>query len=150
MRETGSGERDRERDGGRELVSWCFEPNQPQRRKRKIWTEAYFSSCPYELIVVLKAKMSLDICLVPALRFIYLLYMTKFDFFFHLACIPRGFTFTWWGCYCLCLWHKPTELVHSFVIGSCVCFCLYGPFNHILFHLSYCVFSSLISACWSF
>ena len=23
-------------------------------------------------------------------------------------------TFTWWGCYGLCLWHKPTELAHSF------------------------------------
>ena len=23
-------------------------------------------------------------------------------------------TFTWWGCYGLCFWHKPTELAHSF------------------------------------
>ena len=26
----------------------------------------------------------------------------------------RGLTFTWWGCYGLCLTHKPTELAHSF------------------------------------
>ena len=27
---------------------------------------------------------------------------------------PWGLTFSWWGCYGLCLWHKPTELAHSF------------------------------------
>ena len=27
---------------------------------------------------------------------------------------PRGLTFTWWGCYGICLRHKPTELAHSF------------------------------------
>ena len=26
----------------------------------------------------------------------------------------RGLTFTWWGCYGLCPWHKPTGLAHSF------------------------------------
>ena len=31
-------------------------------------------------------------------------------------------------------WHKPTELAHSFFFCSCVCFCLYGPFNCISFH----------------
>ena len=25
----------------------------------------------------------------------------------------RRLTFTWWGCYGLCLWHKPTELARS-------------------------------------
>ena len=40
-----------------------------------------------------------------------------------------GLTFTWWGCYGLCLRHKLTELAHSFL----VCFCLYGPFNCISF-----------------
>ena len=40
-------------------------------------------------------------------------------------------TFTWWGCYGLSFWHKPTELAHSFLFISCVCFCLYGPFNCI-------------------
>ena len=34
----------------------------------------------------------------------------------------------------LCLWHKPTELAHSFLFCSCFYFCLYGPFNCILFH----------------
>ena len=29
------------------------------------------------------------------------------------------------------VWHKPTELSHSFLFCSCVCFCLYGPFNCI-------------------
>ena len=29
---------------------------------------------------------------------------------------------------------KPTELVHSSLFRSCVSFCLYGPFNCILFH----------------
>ena len=47
---------------------------------------------------------------------------------------PHGFTFTWWGCSCLCLWHKPTELAHSFLFCSCVCFCLYGTFNCVSFH----------------
>ena len=30
---------------------------------------------------------------------------------------PSGVTFTWWGCYSLCLRHKPTELAHSFCSG---------------------------------
>ena len=47
---------------------------------------------------------------------------------------PCGLTFTWWGCCSLCLWHKPTELSHTFFFCSCVCFCLYGPFNCISFH----------------
>ena len=46
---------------------------------------------------------------------------------------PRGLTFTWWGCYDLCLWNKPTELAHYFLFCSCVCFCLYGPFNYFFF-----------------
>ena len=29
---------------------------------------------------------------------------------------------------------KPTELAHSCLFCSCVCFCLYGPFNCISFH----------------
>ena len=29
---------------------------------------------------------------------------------------------------------KPTELAHSFLFCSCVCFCLYGPFDCISFH----------------
>ena len=36
--------------------------------------------------------------------------------------------------YDLCLWHKPTELAHSFLLCSCVYFCLYGTFNCISFH----------------
>ena len=47
---------------------------------------------------------------------------------------PRWLTFTWWGCCGLCQRHKPTELAHSFLFCSCVCFCLYGPFNCISFH----------------
>ena len=47
---------------------------------------------------------------------------------------PHGLSFTWYGSWGLCLWHKPTELVHSFSFCSCVCFCLYGPFNCISFH----------------
>ena len=47
---------------------------------------------------------------------------------------PRGLTFTWWGCYVLCFWHKPTELAHSFLFCSCVYFCLNCPFNCISFH----------------
>ena len=47
---------------------------------------------------------------------------------------PRGLTFTWWGCCGLCVRHKPTELAHSFLFCSCVCFCLYDPFNCISFH----------------
>ena len=47
---------------------------------------------------------------------------------------PGGFTFTWWGCYGLCLWHKPTELAHSFLLRSCIYFCLYSPFDCISCH----------------
>ena len=32
------------------------------------------------------------------------------------------------------VWHKPPELAHSFLVCSCVYFCLYGPFNCISFH----------------
>ena len=47
---------------------------------------------------------------------------------------PHGLTFTWWGCCSLCLWHKLTELAHSFLFCSCVYFCLYDPFKCISFH----------------
>ena len=47
---------------------------------------------------------------------------------------PHGLTFTWWGCYSLCLWHKPTEPALSFLFCSCIYFCRYGPFNCISFH----------------
>ena len=55
-------------------------------------------------------------------------------------------------------WHKPTELAHSFLIRSCVCFSLYGPVNCISVHkfsrqlsvFSLC-FSGLIALLyWSF
>ena len=49
----------------------------------------------------------------------------------------HGLAFTWWGCCRLGLWHqhhhKPTELAHSFLVCSCVCFGLYIPFNCISF-----------------
>ena len=32
-----------------------------------------------------------------------------------LFCGPHGLTFTWWGRFGLCFWHKPTELAHSFL-----------------------------------
>ena len=44
---------------------------------------------------------------------------------------PHGLTFTWWGC---CQRHKPAELAHSFLFCSCVCFCVYSPFNCISLH----------------
>ena len=47
---------------------------------------------------------------------------------------PHGLTFTWRGCCGLCLWHKPAQLAHSFLFSSCVCFCLYGPFNCFSFY----------------
>ena len=47
---------------------------------------------------------------------------------------PCGLTFMWWGCYGLCLWHKPTELAYSFLFCSCIFFFLYDPFNCISFH----------------
>ena len=31
------------------------------------------------------------------------------------------------------VWHKLTDLAHSFLFCSCVCFCLYGPFSCISF-----------------
>ena len=51
-----------------------------------------------------------------------------------LSASAHGLTFTWWGCCGLCLWHKPTELVHSFIFCSCVSFCLYGSFKCISLH----------------
>ena len=50
-----------------------------------------------------------------------------------LSC-PRGLTVTWWGCYGLCFWHKPTELAYSFLFCYCVYICLCGPFNCMSFH----------------
>ena len=35
------------------------------------------------------------------------------------------------------VWHKPTELAHSFLFCSCVCLCFDGPFNCISFHKFY-------------
>ena len=34
----------------------------------------------------------------------------------------------------ICVWHKPTELAHSFLFCSCVYSCLYDPLNCISFH----------------
>ena len=55
------------------------------------------------------------------------------------------------------VWHKPTELAHSFLFCSCVYFCLYGHFNFISFHefsRQLSVFSlcpcGLSSGFWSF
>ena len=45
---------------------------------------------------------------------------------------PRGLTFSWWGSHGLC--HRPTKLAQSFLLCSCVCFCLYGPFDSVSFH----------------
>ena len=47
---------------------------------------------------------------------------------------PRGLTFTWWRCCRLCLWHKLTELAHSFLLCSRVFFCLCGLFYGISLH----------------
>ena len=55
---------------------------------------------------------------------------------------PRGLAFMRWGCCCLCLWHKSTEIAHSFLLCSCVSVCLYSPFNCI----SFCKFSRQPSA----
>ena len=45
-----------------------------------------------------------------------LCYVNVFLLIIHLSSYPspRGFAFTWWGCYGLCPRHKPTELAHSF------------------------------------
>ena len=32
------------------------------------------------------------------------------------------------------VWHKPTQLAHSFLLCTCVYFCLYDPFHCISFH----------------
>ena len=55
---------------------------------------------------------------------------------------PCGLTFTWWGCWGLCFWHRPTKLAHSFLFCSCVCFCLYGP---CIFHFINSLNNSLLS-----
>ena len=43
-----------------------------------------------------------------------LLLLIFFFFFFFFFFCPRRLTFSWWGCYCLSLRHKPRELAHSF------------------------------------
>ena len=59
-------------------------------------------------------------------------------------------TFMWWGCYGLCHRHKLTKLAHSFLFCSCVCFCLYGPFNSISLHkFSRQLFAFLALFFWS-
>ena len=68
---------------------------------------------------------------------------------------PRRLTFTWWGCCGLYLWYKATELAHTSLFWSCVCFCLYGLFNSISFHkfsrqLSHSVLLVLFLPYWSF
>ena len=51
---------------------------------------------------------------------------------------------------------KPTELAHFFLFCSCVCFCLYGPFNCISFHKfsrqlsAFSVLPVLFRPYWSF
>ena len=50
------------------------------------------------------------------------------------VCGLHRLTFMWWRCCSLCLWYKPVKLAHSFPFCSCVCFCLYSPFNCISFH----------------
>ena len=66
------------------------------------------------------------------------------------VCGPCGLTFTWWGCFSLCLWHKPAQLAHSFSFCSCVCFHLYGPFNCISFHKFSWQLCFLIVLFWSY
>ena len=61
---------------------------------------------------------------------------------------PRGLTITWWGCCGLCQRHKPAERAHSFLLCSCVFFCLYGPFNCISFY-KFCRRISAFSLCSS-
>ena len=36
------------------------------------------------------------------------------------AVCPRGLPFSWWGCYGLCLKHKPIEFAHSFILFLCL------------------------------
>ena len=61
--------------------------------------------------------------------------------------VPHRLTFSWWGCYGLCLRHKPTELAHS-LFWCCICVCLYGPFTRISFHKFSWQFSA-VSLCFS-
>ena len=47
------------------------------------------------------------------LLLIFFFFFFCFFFFFFFFC-PRRLTFSWWGCYCLSLRHKPRELANSF------------------------------------
>ena len=70
---------------------------------------------------------------------------------------PRELTFSWWGCYALCLSHKPTELAHSiysvlvsvsvFMALSTVFHSINSPDN---FPLSHSVLLVLFLPYWSF
>ena len=70
---------------------------------------------------------------------------------------PRGLTFTWWGCYGLCVQRKPTELVHSVLFCSCVYFSLMA-LSTIFYSinapnsspLSHSVHTALFLSHWSF
>ena len=48
--------------------------------------------------------------------------------------VPTGSLSRGGACWGWCFWHKPTEIAHSFLFCSYVCFCLYGSFNCISFH----------------
>ena len=87
--------------------------------------------------------------------FFFILIDDRFLFFPHED--PRWLTFSWWESYGLCRRHKPTELAHSFLFCSCVCFCLYGPFRCMSFHkfsrqspFSHSVLLVLPPSYWSF
>ena len=57
---------------------------------------------------------------------------------------PRGLTFTWWGCYGLCLWHNQPNLptpfysvlvsISAFVALSTVFYSINSPHNSPLSH----------------
>ena len=67
---------------------------------------------------------------------------------------PRRLAFTWWGCCRSCLWHKPAELVHTFVFCSCVFMALSTVFHSINSPdnslLSHSVLWVLFLPCWAF
>ena len=120
-------------------VVWCVALQSPPGRDDSPWCylitpECYVSRCnrTHQSALLTVLQLTIDppaetigvVCFLACKNFKFRLYMVLFSS----RANPYGLTFTW------CQRHKPTQSAHSFLFRSCVCFCLYGPFNCISFH----------------
>ena len=120
-----------------------------------IHRQVYFSGvAKNEIIILYLGKYSLVLSIRRTTLLLFLLLL-----------IPRGLTFSWWGCYGLCPRNKPTELANSsysvlvsvlFMALSTVFHSINSPDNSPLYHfallvliLPYWFFQLYISLCKS-